>query len=68
MHFVGISFKQCVRILSMLLFKYFEPVQDKAKDKSFDVSLIPLSLSNKDKNWYIKRTINNNLRRVTRCR
>ena len=49
-HFVGISFKQCVRIVSMSLFKYFEPVKDKAKVKCSDTSSIALSLSNKDKN------------------
>ena len=50
MHFVGISFKQCVPIVSTLLFKYFEPVKDKAKGKCSHASLIALSLSNKEKN------------------
>ena len=63
-YFVGISFKQCVRIISMSLFKYFEP----AKDTISDEILIALSLSNKDKKWYIKRKINNNFRRVIRYR
>ena len=47
-YFVGIFFKQCVRIISMLLFKYFETAKDKAKGKCSEASLIALSLSNKD--------------------
>ena len=48
MHFVGISFKPCVRIVRTLLFKYFEPVKDKAKGKCSDAGSIALSLSNKE--------------------
>ena len=49
-YFVGICFKQCVRIVSMSLLKYFEPIKDKAQGKYSDASSIALSLSNKDKN------------------
>ena len=38
------------RLVSMSLFKYFEPVKDKAKGKCSDASSIALSLPNKDKN------------------
>ena len=48
--FVGISFKQCVGILSMSLFNFFQPVKDKAKGTCSDVGSKALSLSNKDKN------------------
>ena len=33
-YFVCISFKQCVYIVSMSLFKYFEPIKDKAATSS----------------------------------
>ena len=49
-HFAGISFKQCVRLVNISLFKYFEPVKNKAEGKCSDASSIVLSLSNKDKN------------------
>ena len=39
-HFVSISFKQCVRIVSMSLFKYFVPVKDKVKSKCSDAGSI----------------------------
>ena len=39
-----------VRILSMSLFKLFEPVKDKAKGTCSDASSIVSSLSNKDEN------------------
>ena len=66
-HFVGISFKRCVGIVSISLFKYFEPVKDKAKGKRYDASSIALSLSNKDKNGVSKEkliTISEKLRDI----
>ena len=51
--------------MSVLLFKYFEPVKDKAKSKCSDERSIALSLSNKDKNRVSRVQINNNFRRVT---
>ena len=48
-HFVGISFKQCVCMISMSFFKYFKHVKYKAKGKDSDASLIAFSVSNKDK-------------------
>ena len=43
-------FNQCLRIVSLSLFKYFEPVKDETKGKCCDAISIALSLSNKDKN------------------
>ena len=49
------------------MFKYFEPVKDKAKGKRYDASSIALSLSNKDKNGVSKEkliTISEKLRDI----
>ena len=46
-HFVGISFKQYGRIVSMSLFKYFAPVKDIAKGKCSDYKLQDIDDNNK---------------------